>query len=267
MDLMYLKVALFSIIQALTEFLPVSSSGHLVVLHNIFNDEITNNIAFDVMLHGGSLFAIIIYFWKDLIGIVKSFFYKLFHDKKSLIKDEGSIILVGIIPAGILGYFFNDIVEYIFRKPLSVSIALIFGSLIFILAEKIYKPKKSLKDINFLDAVFVGFMQCLSLIPGISRSGITISSAMIRNVKREDAARFSFLMAIPLIFGAFIKNLFDVFGSGMHFQLLFLAFCLSFVFSILALKILMVLLKKSFGLYIFAFYRIILAIAIIIFLV
>ncbi len=265
MPLLSIKIIIFSFVQALTEFLPVSSSGHLIILHQFIDDNILNNLTFDVALHGGSLLALIIIFFKDIKNIIINSFDSLLK-RKNLIKskDLGFVIFFTIIPAGIAGYFFSDYFEYIFREPIMVAFALIFGSVFLILGEKICKNKKQIYDIGFRDAIFIGMMQCLALVPGVSRSGITISSGMILNISRKDAARFSFLLAIPIIFGAFIKKIFDNLESNYDFMILIMGFVFSFIFSVIAIKFLLKLLSK-FSLYPFVIYRILLAIALFIF--
>ncbi len=261
-----LKIIIFSFIQALTEFLPVSSSGHLIILHQLIDDNILNNITFDVALHGGSLLALMVIFFRDIKSIISNSVSCLL-SRKNLIKskDLGLIIFIAIIPAAISGYFFEDYIGYVFRNPVTVALALIFGSIIFVFAQAYSKNRRNIKDIGILDALFVGVMQCLALIPGISRSGITISSAMMLNISKMDAAKFSFLLAIPIIFGAFIKKIFDILQSNYDFSVLIIGFIFSFVFSIIAIRLLLKLLSTKYGLYPFVIYRILLAITILVF--
>lgn len=250
--MLYVQALILSIVQSLTEFLPVSSSGHLILFHHFLNDSsILNNVSFDVFLHAGSLFAIILYFFKDIKSIIVNLFSK---------KSKNNLfiyVIVGIIPAAIVGYLFSDFINTL-RSNYIVVISLIFGALLFVFAEKFYKNKKDLENINFFDSIFIGTLQCLSLIPGISRSGITISTAMIRGFNRVDSARFSFLMAIPLIFGAFIKQTTDMEISVAQINLYVFGFITSFVFSLFSIFIFIKILKK-YKLYVFAYYRIILA--------
>lgn len=251
---MYLQAFLLSIVQSLTEFLPVSSSGHLILLHNILKDpSIINNISFDVSLHLGSVFAVIIYFWRDIKKLILDFFSK---DRKNNLL---LYVLVGIIPAGICGYFLDSFIENL-RSIYIVLVTLVLGAILFIFAEKIAKNKKDLTNINFKNSIFIGIMQCLSLIPGFSRSGVTVSAGMIGGLNRTNAAKFSFFMAIPLIFGAFIKKITDIGSVGNINLVVFGIFC-SFVLSLVSIYIFMNLLKR-FKLHIFAYYRILLAIII-----
>jgi undecaprenyl-diphosphatase len=263
--IIYLQTILLSLVQGLTEFLPVSSSGHLIVFHNLLNADILNNLAFDVALHGGSLLAIIIFFYKDIRVTINNFITNV--RNKTLKNDLFIIIAISIIPAGIIGLFLEDFIDGFLRKPIIVAGALIFGSILFIGTEKFFKKKKELSNINIINGVFIGVMQCLAFIPGMSRSGITIVAGMNRGFSRVDAAKFSFLLAIPLLLGAFIKKTADVLTSTAQFNFYFVfGFFMAFIFSLLAIKILMKLLKAKFALYAFAIYRIILAIIIILFL-
>ncbi|HNV97332.1 MAG TPA: undecaprenyl-diphosphatase UppP [bacterium] len=250
---MYLQAFLLSMIQSLTEFLPVSSSGHLILLHSILKDHsIINNISFDVALHFGSMLAIVVYFWKDILRLISSLFSK---NRNNLV----FYIIIGIIPAGFCGYFLDSFIESL-RSVYVVLVSLIVGALIFIIVEKFSKTKKDLNNIDIKNSIFIGVMQCLSLIPGISRSGITVSAGMLSGLKRTDAAKFSFFMAIPLIFGAFIKETTDM-VSIVNINLFVFGIICSFVLSLLSIFILMKLLEK-YSLSIFAYYRIFLALII-----
>ena len=263
--IIYLQTILLSLVQAITEFLPISSSGHLIIFHNLLNSELLNNLSFDVALHGGSLLAIIIFFYKDIRIAINDFITNL--KNKTLNNDLILIIIISIIPAGLIGFFLEETIN-ILRKPVIVAIALIFGSILFILTEKFFKYRKDLSNISISNGIFIGIAQCLAFIPGMSRSGITIVAGMNRGLSRIDAARFSFLLAIPLLLGAFIKKTADVLTSTAQLNSFFiLGFLITFIFSLVAIKILMKLLKSKFGLYGFAIYRIIVAIIILLFLI
>lgn len=262
--MIYLHTIILSMAQALTEFLPVSSSGHLIIIHNLIYSNVLNNLSFDVFLHGGSLIAIIIYFFSDIIKIGKNFVVDL--KAKNFQHNFLLFIMIAILPAILVGYFLEDFIGEL-RSPLIVAGALIFGSIIFIVTERFFKVSKDIKNLNFKDSIIIGLMQCLAFIPGISRSGITIVGGMRRGLSRIEAAKFSFLMAMPLLLGAFIKKIIDIsFLDINHLKIYILGFSISFVFSLLAIKILMKLLKNKYGLYSFAVYRIIIAIIILIFL-
>lgn len=259
--IIYLQTILLSLVQGITEFLPVSSSGHLIIFHNLLNSDILNNLAFDVALHGGSLLAIFIFFYKDIQIAIINFRNNI--KNKTLKNDLLLIIAISIIPAALIGLFFEDFIDNFLRKPIIVAGALIFGSILFVLTEKFFKKKKELSNINISNGIFIGILQCLAFIPGMSRSGITIVAGMNRGFSRIDAAKFSFLLAVPLLLGAFLKKTADVLTSTAQLNFYFVfGFFMSFIFSLLAIKILMKLLKAKSGLYIFAIYRIILAIII-----
>ncbi|MDD3284850.1 MAG: undecaprenyl-diphosphate phosphatase [Patescibacteria group bacterium] len=258
---MFIDILFLSLLQAVTEFFPVSSSGHLILFHKFLGtNSLLDNLAFDVVLHGGSLLAIIIFFYKDIINISKTLFSDI--KNRSLKNSSALIIFVAIIPAGLVGYFFEDFIDSI-RDPKVVVFALIFGAVLFLIADKYFKRKKDFSNINFSDGIFIGLLQCLSFIPGISRSGITIFAGMGRGLSKIDAARFSFIMATPLLFGAFIKKITDI-PSADNYYILLLGFIFTAFFSFFAVKFLMNILSKL-GLKVFAYYRIILAIIIIIF--
>ena len=260
-----LQTILLSLVQAATEFLPVSSSGHLIIFHNLLEADILNTLSFDVALHGGSLLAIIIFFYRDIKVAISDLITNI--KNKTLKNDLILIIAISIIPAGLIGLFFEDIIDDFLRKPIIVAGALIFGSILFILTEKFFKYKKDLSNISITNGIFIGLMQCLAFIPGMSRSGITIVAGMNRGLSRTNAAKFSFLLAVPLLLGAFIKKTADVLTSTAQFNFYFVfGFFMAFIFSLLAIRILMKLLKAKSGLYGFAIYRIILAIVIILFL-
>ncbi len=261
--IIFLNTILLSLVQAITEFLPVSSSGHLIILHSLLNSEVINNLGFDVVLHGGSLLAIIIFFHKDIKNIISGFVIN--YKNKTLSSDLMSIIAVSIIPAGLIGFFLEDAL-IIFRKPIVVAGALIIGAFLFIASEKFFQYKKDLSKIKISDGIFIGLSQCLAFIPGVSRSGITIIAGMNRGLTRVDAARFSFLLSIPLLLGAFIKKIIDILKFHSQFNIYFVwGFLITFLLSLLVIKILMKLLKNKSALYGFAIYRIIIAIIIIVF--
>jgi len=201
-----IQAILLGIIQGLTEFLPISSSGHLVALPFILNWDLPAKqmFVFDVLVQLGTLAAVIVYFWKDLIAIIKGFFQALFAGKPFNTHEArmGWLLIVATIPAGLAGVFLNDLVEQAFSSPLVAGIALLVTALLMLVAEKVSQQVGDLEDINFGTALVMGLMQVLALLPGISRSGSTISGGMFRNLKRESAGKFSFLMSIPIMLAA-----------------------------------------------------------------
>lgn len=193
-----LESILAGAIQGITEFFPVSSSGHLVILHSFFGFN-KPTILFDIALHSGTLFAIIIFFRRDIYMILKK-------EKVTLL-----VIAAGSIPIVFAGIFFEEKIETFFTDVRLVSIMLVLMGCWLILSgfvnRAIEKKVIGKKNPGFIDAFLIGIAQALAVIPGISRSGATISSGMMLGLKRADAFRFSFLLSIPAVFGAVIYKL------------------------------------------------------------
>ena len=200
------QAIILGIIQGLTEFLPVSSSGHLVILPHFLNWNLPEKEAFifDVLVQLGTLVAVIFYFRKDLFAILSDFFKDLFKGKPfaSLNARLGWLIIAATIPAGLAGLFLQDVVEKTFSSPLFAGIALLFTALLMLLAERLSLKIGEIEDITLWDALIIGLFQALAIFPGISRSGSTISAGMLRSKKRPAAARFSFLISIPIMLAA-----------------------------------------------------------------
>ena len=201
-----LQSILLGIIQGLTEFLPISSSGHLVVIPYLMNWQIPPEQAFifDVLVQLGTLLSVIIFFRKDLYLIVTGVINGLIH-KHPFEEDSsrlGWILVLATIPAIIVGLFFKDPVERVFGSPLATGILLYGTAILLLVAEFVGKRIRKIENVTWLDGLIIGLFQVISLLPGISRSGSTISGGMIRNLDRPAAARFSFLMSIPVMLGA-----------------------------------------------------------------
>jgi undecaprenyl-diphosphatase len=236
-----IAILLLSFVQGLTEFLPISSTGHLILFENFFN--IPSSLEIDAFLHLGSFFAILIYFWKDLIKIWS---WKW-------------LIFISALPGGIAGLLLHHIVESYFRTPLVVTLALLVMTLPMILGERLGLKRLKIGELNLGKALFIGFAQALALIPGTSRSGITISAGLLVGLKREEAARYSFLAGAPLILGAGLyEGVKLVKGGAIPTDLAFAGFIGSFISSLIAIAFLIPFLKK-YSLYAFILYRILLA--------
>lgn len=176
------------IIQGLTEFLPVSSSGHLVIFHKLL--QVSPNIPFDAAMHLATLLAVIIYFFKDLLKL-------LGESRKTLL-----LIIIASIPTALMGFFLKDFFEGLFHSTFAVGISLLITGGLLLVAETLPQKRKNDKDATILDALVIGTFQGLAITPGISRSGSTIAASLMRGLKRDFAARFSFLLSIPAILGA-----------------------------------------------------------------
>ena len=260
-----LQSVILGLIQGIGEFLPISSSGHLIIIPWLFGWP-KHALSFDVMLHWGTLFAILIYFRNDWSKLLKEGFFSL--RERSL---KGPIerkliwfIIVATIPAAIFGIIFEDKAESIFRNPLLVAGALgLFGFIIYV-AERIGKKKRTIQDLKMTDTILIGLSQALAIIPGVSRSGATMSQGLFLNLKRDQAARFSFLLSAPLIFGAGLVELRKILQGTCDASLipLILGFIASFISGIISIHFLLGFLKRN-GFNIFVVYRLIFALLII----
>ena len=218
MDVVFQAIVI-GIIQGLTEFLPISSSAHLIVIPPLlgWNDAFLNTAEFDVMLHAGTLLALLIYFWRDVLRLLGAWFSSI--RDRSLDGDHDRklawLLLISIIPAAILGALFENFFDTTFRAHLLyVPVLLVVGALLLFVAERVARHVRKIWELTWLDALLIGLAQALALFPGISRSGITIAGGLFLGMERPAAARFAFLMGIPVIAGAAIWKLRELsFGS------------------------------------------------------
>ena len=195
---MMLEAIFLGLVQGLTEWLPISSSGHLVIVQQLL--EIDVPLSFDVMLHFGTLLAVFVFFWKDILKILKSLF-KL--DFKSQDGKLGLYIIVGNVPIAVAGYFFHDVFEALFSNLTVVAVALIVTGILLFLT----KYSRGRRKLNVFDCILVGIAQAFALIPGISRSGSTISTGLFRGLDKESVFKFSFLLAVPAVIGGNLLEL------------------------------------------------------------
>ena len=201
-----LQALVLGIVQGATEFLPISSSAHLVIvpwlLHWKFEPKA--EFVFDVLVQLGTLVAVIIYFWKDLVDLVRAAIAGLL--KRRPLEDPTSrmawLIVVATIPAAVTGFLFKHVVEAAFQSPAAVSAFLLVTAAFLFLGERFGRRTRSLDALGFLDAILIGLAQAIALLPGVSRSGSTIAGGLSRSLRRLDAARFAFLMAVPVMLGA-----------------------------------------------------------------
>jgi undecaprenyl-diphosphatase len=211
---MSLAQALFlGFIQGITEFLPVSSSGHLVIFQNIFGLK-EPNLFFDVALHFGTLLAVLIVLKKEVFSLLKgllSFSVHIFKGRKHELVEQdkamarlAGLIIVGLVPTALLGFFFRSIIEVLFNSLLGVGCMLLITGIFLWTTRMTGEGHKDTGNLSILDAILIGFVQGLSIAPGISRSGSTIAFALFRKVKKSAAVRFSFLLSIPAILGAMV---------------------------------------------------------------
>ncbi len=265
--MLYINSIIFGIVQGITEFLPISSSGHLVILHKLINLPIQNELVFDVALHLATLFAVIVFFWQDIWSIMKSWISSLRGkgDEKSRL---GWLIILATVPAAMAGFFFEDIIDNVLRSTWVVALMLVLVALLFIFVEKKAKHIHDLSVMNFKNALIIGCSQALALIPGTSRSGITIIAGLSLGLKRVEAIRFSFLLSLPIILGANIKKIPLILNGNFQANemiVLLIAFLFAFLAGFLAIKFFLRFASKH-TLNIFAYYRIALALIIVLFL-
>jgi undecaprenyl-diphosphatase len=219
-----LNAAVLGLVQGLTEFLPISSSGHLFLIPKIFYLH-DFGLSFDAILHLGTLIAVIFYFRRKISEIIKALCFKTENKKASL--NLILFIILATIPAGLAGIFFGDAIEATFRNTNAVAASLIFWGIILAVAErynnKIKDKINNLGLIGWKKSLFIGCAQIIALIPGASRSGLTISAGLFSKLDKENSAEFSFLLSIPIIAGA----------GGLHFAKIISAGFISFGFWIL----------------------------------
>lgn len=231
---------ILGLIQGLTEFLPVSSSGHLAIAKALFGIE-TTDLAFEIAVHAATVLSVIVVFWKDIVKLLQGLFKFKWNSETKYI----FLICISMIPVFIVGVFFKDQVEAIFGNGLTVVGCALLVTAILLAISQFYKPKQ--KDINWWRALVIGCAQAIAVIPGLSRSGSTIATGLICGVKREEITRFSFLMVlIPILGEAFL----DLVGGGFAASSvgalpLILGFIFAFASGLFACKVMIELVKKA----------------------
>jgi len=224
------QAIILGIVQGLTEFLPVSSSAHLIVVPWLLGWE-SPGLAFDSALHLGTLTAVIVYFWRDLLAMARALPRALQHPMAMLRSDDphdlmprlSLLIAIGTLPGLIVGLLGAGIIEDLYHSDgiasngviIAVACALIVLALLLLLAERMARHVRGLHSLRVPDALIIGLAQAAALIPGVSRSGATITAGLFRGLTREDAARFSFLLGAPIIAAAGAKGLLDIVTSGL----------------------------------------------------
>jgi undecaprenyl-diphosphatase len=236
------------IVQGITEFFPISSTAHLVVLPWVFNwSGLLNSLTFDVALHGGTLASLLVCFRRDIIDILRK--------KRRLVL----VLVVGTAPAGAAGVLLHDYVESTLRSPALIALALVAFGLVMYVSER-YRKNRKVEGMSIFDALLIGTAQAVALVPGVSRSGITISAGLMRGFRREEAARFSFLLSIPVIAGATLLEGRKLFSGEVEYDLSLvgMGFMVSMVTGMAAIKFLLRFLKTH-TMNVFVVYRFVLA--------
>lgn len=255
------KPILLGLLQGATEFLPVSSSGHLVLAESFFHIE-EAGLTFDVALHMGTLLAILLYFKQEFMAIARALLAP--GSKEQTVRANqrlALLLIVSSVPAAVIGKLFGDQIEENLRQPLLVAATLSGIALILLWAERIGRRRRAFQELGIKDAIIIGLAQTCALVPGVSRSGITMIAGLFLDLDRPAAARFSFLMSAPIIAGAGLLNLLKVIKQGLPpgQEVFFLSgFMASAISGYLFIAFLMRYLQtRSFA--IFAYYRLALA--------
>ena len=252
-------------VQGLGEFLPISSSAHLILTPWLFNWP-DRGLAFDIALHWGTLVAVVAYFRLDVWHLIKGFVHTLRKSTRdfenNLYQRLSWLIILATIPAAIIGKIFENQVETAFRNPILIAVTLAVVGIVLYLADKYGSKLHNLNHTGWKNALVIGFAQAIAIVPGISRSGATMIAGLAQGMTRQDAARFSFLMSIPIILGAGVLKIPDIAQIENHAEVL-VGFLSSMIFGFLAIKFLIKYISnKSFA--IFTWYRLALAAVIVI---
>ena len=214
------KYLFLAVIQGFTEPIPVSSSGHLVIFKNLINSDVLNDLNFEIILNFGSLIAIFIFFFDDIMSIIKDFFAYIKTKEERYFANfkYAWLIVIGSIPAGLLGLILKDVIESALGGVKIVGFALLVTALFLFLIRKINGTKDD-KDITYLDAIFIGLFQAVALLPGISRSGSTLVGGMFRDLKRDAAFKFSFMLYIPISLATMVLGVKDLLETNISINL------------------------------------------------
>jgi undecaprenyl-diphosphatase len=210
----FIQALILGIIQGITEFLPISSSGHLVLTPFLFGWNIPpeQKFPFDVLVQLGTLVAVFVYFWKDIRSIGHDFIQGLLTRQPFATSQSrlGWYLILASIPAGIFGIFLKDYIEEAFNSPVLTAFFLFGTAALLFIGERLGKRTRSLAQTNWKDALWIGTAQIIALLPGVSRSGATIAGGLTRNLERKEAGRFSFLMSIPIMLAAGLYSMLDL---------------------------------------------------------
>ena len=267
---MDIGVIILAIIQGIAEFLPISSSAHLIIFRDLFGigaNSVSGDLAlaFDIALHFGTLLAIAIYFFKDFWNMVIS------GVTKGIKTKDGKLfwfIVVATIPAAVVGVLFEEVIEEAIRSNyILIGIALIVMGIIIYLADKHSKQEKNFEKMSFKDAILVGCSQVFALIPGFSRSGTTIAAARCLKLEREQAAKFSFYLSAPVVLGAVVLSIFDsttINAITSNVSIFIVGVGVAFISGLLCIEFLLRYIKKN-DFKLFMWYRVLLGIVVIIY--
>ena len=258
-----IQIIILAIVQGITACLPVSSSGHLVLVPKLIGWQ-DQGIIFDIAMHLGSLAAVCIYFKEDITKLFFSFSELLTFRTKKKSSDLLFLLLIATLPAAIIGFFSANWIELNTRNPLLIAFTLSFYGLLMLIADKKGKKKVTIKEINYSHALMIGLAQVLALIPGTSRSGVTMTAGLFLGMKRLDAAKFSFLMSVPVIILASAYKLLVIFleNIAIDWGELFLGMSISMCIAYASIGFFMTVIQRI-GFVPFFIYRVTLSVIII----
>ena len=263
-----IKYIILGIIQGITEPLPISSSGHIFILKNIFNTNIFSDLNFEIFVNFASFIAILIIFWKDIVTIVKGFFTYLFKKEKKYFKEfkYALMIIIGTIPVCLVGVLFKDTIENTLTKTWIVGIMFIITAILLYLVKNINGNKDDY-DITYKDALIIGLFQAVALFPGLSRSGMVLVGCLLCKLNRESSLKYTFMLYFPVSIATMLLGVKDIIEVGITTKLLinyFIGMIFAFIFTFLTYKILSECVKKG-KLWKFSIYLIILGIFVLIY--
>ena len=230
--MLLLKYIILGIVQGITEPLPISSSGHIFILKNLLNTNVLNDLNFEIFLNFASFIAIFIIFWNDIKKLIIGFFSYVFNKERKKYYEEFKycmLIIIGSIPAMIIGLLFKDDIETFLNKIWIVGITFIITGICLIIVRNI-KGNKSDFDITYKDAFMIGIMQALALLPGLSRSGMVLVGCLLMKLNRETSLKYTFMLYLPVSVGTFILGLKDVVDTGISSNML-LNYIIGMIFS------------------------------------
>ena len=263
----YLHAVILGLVQGLAEFLPISSSGHLALLENFFGIKEDAVVLYAVLLHFGTLIAVFVCFWKDIVELVKELFLTLADLTKGKglrmnerpVRKLGVMIIISCIPTAIIGFVFGDVFEGMYSKPIVIACMFVVTGIMLLIAESIGTGNRTIENMNVRNALFIGVVQGIAIIPGISRSGSTLFSSLLVQLDRKFAVKYVFLISIPTILGSVILELPDGIKSGLgegELGPVIVGVIVSFLCGLFAIKIMLKIVQnrklKYFSFYLFA---------------
>ena len=263
-----LKIILLAIIQGISEILPISSSGHLILFKYLFQLE-SKSLTLEIFLHFGSLIAILIYYFKDIKNIIFDSFLYVFNKEREKTKANFSLLiklLISTLITGVVGFFFSNLVKEKLSSIKFLPIFFLLTSIILFFSNK-FLSKKNIDTISIKDSIIIGFFQLIGIIPGVSRSGITMFGCRFRQIDNNSSFKYSYLLFIPISFASFILELIDLTKGKIQFNFPFyyyiISILISFIFTFLSMILLSKIIKKDKHHY-FSYYLIILSFSLII---